>query len=64
MNISHSKNKPSVQEIQQLLEAVAKDKKIYKELFEAGAFNTPVYDPIMKKCHEENAALLEIFINK
>src|SRR5581483_3043519 len=58
------KAKASKQEIQKLLDAVASDKKIYKELFEAGEFNKPGYNPIMKQCHEENADLLEHFLNK
>lgn len=45
-------NFASKQEIQNLIDAVEKDKKIYKELFDAGEFNKPVYNPIMKKCHK------------
>jgi len=63
-NNSLVKQKASKQEIQQLLDAVERDKKIYKELFAAGEFNKPSYNPIMKQCHEENADILEHFLNK
>lgn len=57
-------NKASKYEIQKLIEAVKKDKEIYKKLFEAGELNKPVYNPIMRQCHEENADLLEKFLDK
>lgn len=53
-----------VEFIQSLINAAAHDKKIYKELFDAGEFNKPGYNPRMKKVHEENADLLEEFISK
>lgn len=56
--------KATNQEIQELIVAANNDKKIYKELFDAGEFNKPGYNPIMKKCHEENADLLEAFLDK
>ena len=56
-------NIASPHEIQSLLDAVKKDKKIYKELFDAGELNKPVYNAVMKQCHEENADLLEKFLD-
>ena len=54
----------SNQVIQNLIVATEKDKKIYQELFDAGELDKPVYNPIMKRCHEENADLLEDFLSK
>lgn len=56
--------KAPIECIQQLLNAVKKDKEIYKKLFDAGEFDKPVYNPEMRQCHEENADLLEKFLEK
>ena len=55
--------KTNTEPSKQLLNAVKRDKQIYKELFDAGEFNKPVYNPVMKQCHEENADLLERFLD-
>ncbi len=53
----------SESEIDKLLAAVKNDKEVYQELFKAGEFNKPGYNPLMKKVHEENADLLEQFLD-
>lgn len=49
-------------DVDSLIVAAERDKNLYQELFKAGSFNSPVYNPLMRQCHEENAALLENFI--
>jgi hypothetical protein len=50
--------------IQQLIAAAKRDKVIYKELLEAGEIDKPGYNERMQQCHEENADLLEAFLDQ
>lgn len=56
--------KPSISEIKSLIQAAQRDLQIRKELLDAGELDKPVYNERMKQCHEENADLLEDFLNK
>ena len=46
-----------------LIEALKRDKKLYKKLEKSGKLFDG-YDPQMRKCHEENSELLHHYINQ
>lgn len=57
-------NNPPKAKIQQLIDVAERDKVIRKELLIAGELDKPKYNERMKQCHEENADLLEAFLDE
>lgn len=60
----NDKKKASDAKIQKLLDAASRDKELCEELLQAGEFDKPGYNARMKECHDQNALMLEGFLEK